>query len=219
MSTQAHSNNNRMVLLLVAGIPVTMLLAASWLWWFVVRGDLDLVGLLGTANRGQLVQPPRPLHEAPLRDEDGLAISLSDLEPRWALLVAWSGPVCDVKCERLLYLTRQIHTAMGKEYKRIRRLLVSPGGGAGMTLSLPALSDGGTLPGSVPELLDRDHRGLRDLRLERASFDALFPEQREASDTWYLVDPRGWIMMSYDDGVSYKDVIADLKFLLKNSSE
>ena len=35
--------------------------------------------------------------------------------------------------------------------------------------------------------------------------------------TWYLVDPAGWIMMSYNSEVSYKDVISDLKLLLKNS--
>jgi hypothetical protein len=28
---------NRMMLLLIAGIPVTMILAASWLWYFVAR--------------------------------------------------------------------------------------------------------------------------------------------------------------------------------------
>ena len=35
------TNNNRLVLLLIAGIPVTMILAASWLWYFVVEGDLE----------------------------------------------------------------------------------------------------------------------------------------------------------------------------------
>ena len=42
---------------LIAGIPLTMILAATWLWYFVVRGDLDLVCALGTANQGTLVQP------------------------------------------------------------------------------------------------------------------------------------------------------------------
>ena len=47
----------------------------------------------------------------------------------------------------------------------------------------------------------------------------LFEEYRVDRSTWYLVDPAGWIMMSYNGEVSYKDVMADLKFLLKNSSE
>jgi hypothetical protein len=45
----------------------------------------------------------------------------------------------------------------------------------------------------------------------------LFPEQQGDPTTWYLVDPAGWVMMAYDNQVPYKDVIADLKFLLKNS--
>ena len=33
------SANNRMVLLLIGGIPVTMILMATWLWYFVAQGD------------------------------------------------------------------------------------------------------------------------------------------------------------------------------------
>ena len=55
----------RIVLLLIAGIPLTMILAASWLWYFVANGDLDLVAALGTANNGELVTPPRDLQQLP----------------------------------------------------------------------------------------------------------------------------------------------------------
>ena len=52
MENTDRQTNNRMVLLLIAGVPLIMILSATWLWYFVVRGDLDLVGTLGTANRG-----------------------------------------------------------------------------------------------------------------------------------------------------------------------
>ena len=58
MADALPTTNNRMVLLLIGGIPLTMILAATWLWYFVARGDLDLVSMAGTANRGTLVQPP-----------------------------------------------------------------------------------------------------------------------------------------------------------------
>ena len=45
----------------------------------------------------------------------------------------------------------------------------------------------------------------------------MFPEHATDTSTWYLVDPAGWIMMSYNEEIPYKDVIKDLKFLLKNS--
>ena len=49
MTTDVNqTRNNRLVLLMIAGIPLTMILAASWLWYFVVNGDLDLVGALCT---------------------------------------------------------------------------------------------------------------------------------------------------------------------------
>ena len=110
---------NRMVLLLIAGIPVTMILAATWLWYFVVRGDLDLVGALGTANRGSLVQPPRQLDEpAPAVSRTARFQLSADLEPSWTMLVPGARRGCDAACEHSLYLTRQIHVAMGKEFNR-----------------------------------------------------------------------------------------------------
>ena len=41
---------NRTVLLLIGGLPVTMILLATWLWYYVASGELDIVGLLGTAD-------------------------------------------------------------------------------------------------------------------------------------------------------------------------
>ena len=125
MTDNNPATNNRMVLLLIGGIPLTMILAATWLWYFVARGDLDLVGMVGTANRGALVQPPRQLDDQTLRDESGLNIKFADLEPRWAMVIPAAGGRCDEACENTLYVTRQIHLAMGKEYNRLRRLYVS----------------------------------------------------------------------------------------------
>ena len=35
----AKTSNSRMVLLLIGGIPITMILVSTWLWYFVARGD------------------------------------------------------------------------------------------------------------------------------------------------------------------------------------
>ena len=71
MTDNNSTTRNRMVLLLIGGIPLTVALVATWLWYFVVRGDLDLVNILGTANRGELVQPPRQLDDQVLLDGVG----------------------------------------------------------------------------------------------------------------------------------------------------
>lgn len=212
-------NKSRLTLLLIMGIPVTMILTATWLWYFVVQGELDLVGKLGTSNRGTLVQPPRQIDEFDLRDRDGRDFSYTDVDRKWTLLVPYSGPECDARCEATLYITRQIHTAMGKELPRIRRMYVATLPLSEQALGVETLSDDRPAPQSLAAYLDQQQRGLIPLHVSEPDFDTAFTEYLSARDTWYLVDPAGWIMMSYSSEVSYKDVISDLKFLLKNSSE
>jgi hypothetical protein len=219
MADKNPATNNRMVLLLIGGIPVIMILAATWLWYFVAHGDLDLIGMVGTANRGSLVQPPRQLDDQTLRDESGLSMKFADLEPRWAMVIPAAGGRCDEACENTLYVTRQVHVAMGKEYNRLRRLYISTDSIASTQLIVRQLSDGRPAPaaGEFARYLATEHSGLQVLALSAASYTALFPEHVADASTWYLVDPAGWVMMSYNREVPYKDVIADLKFLLKNS--
>ncbi len=212
------NSNGRLVLLLIAGLPVTMILAASWLWFFVVRGDLDIVGMLGTANRGYLLQPPRQLAEAGLRRADGEPLVYAALEPQWTFVVVNEGADCDGVCEHLLYLTRQIHLATGKEYNRIRRFYVSDVSARGTRLVVDRLSDDRPLPADFSTYLAREHGDMLVLEGGSDPVQTLFAERASSPHSWYLVDPAGWIMMRYDDSVSYKDVIADLKFLLKNAS-
>ena len=212
-------NKSRLTLLLIMGIPVTMILTATWLWYFVVQGDLDLVGKLGTSNRGTLVQPPRQIDQFDLRDRDGRDFSYTDVDRRWTLLVPYSGPDCDARCEATLYVTRQIHTAMGKELPRIRRMYVANQPLSEQALAVDTLSDERPAPQSLAAYFDQQQRGLIPLHVSEPDFDTAFTEYLSARDTWYLVDPAGWIMMSYSSEVTYKDVISDLKFLLKNSSE
>lgn len=219
MTEADRANSNRLVLLLIAGVPLTVILLATWLWYFVVRGDLDLVAILGTANRGELVQPPRLLAETPLREQSGAALDYGSLEPRWTMLLPGAAGDCDAVCEHTLYVTRQIHVALGKEFNRVRRIYVSQTPVAGVRMAEETLSDGRAAPPDLAAYLAQEQRGLQALVVDRADFDRLFPEYLGDPSTWYLVDPAGWIMMSYNAEIPYKDVISDLKFLLKNSGE
>ncbi len=212
-------NNSRLVILLIAGIPVIMVLAATWLWWFVIRGDLDLVEILGTANRGDLLDPPRPLAEAGLLSPTGAALPWSNVDHQWTLLVTHQGDRCGAPCEQKLYLTRQIHLALGKEFPRVRRMLISDRAPSDTGMSVAELSDGKPAPADFSALLASEHGSVAVARMDVAAWPALFPETLTSQDVWYLVDPAGWVMMTYDSADSYKDVISDLKFLLKNSGD
>jgi len=213
----AENASNRMVLLLIGGIPVTVILASTWLWYFVAHGNLDLVGALGTANQGTLLQPPRQIDEYELRDDAGRVVRYADLPPRWTMIIPGRGARCGADCERNLYETRQIRIAMGRDFNRLRRFYVSRNTPGKTRLAVQALSDGHPAPGDFTAFLEREHGGLQALTLSPVAYDALFPEHGVDESAWYLVDPAGWVMMSYNKDDSYKDVISDLKFLLKNS--
>jgi len=196
--------NNRLTLLLIAGLPVTMILLASWLWYYVSRGEIDLVGMLGTANNGQLLDPPLPLQDVELRNSRGEQVELFSAENSlWRILIPGTGR-CDETCIQHLFYTRQIKAAMGKYSPRIERLYLSPDAMAVQTLD---------------KNLGEEHPGLKVLYTPEPAqlWDTLVP----ATDApaYFLVDPRGWIMMSYEAGSDGKAVMADLKFLLKNSSD
>ena len=106
---------------------------------------------------------------------------------------------------------------MGKEFNRIRRLYIGDRPVADVALAVAELSDGRPAPSGLAPYLQSEHRGLKALSVSPAGHAALFEELAQDASTWYLVDPKGWIMMAYNAEIPYKDVISDLKFLLKNS--
>ena len=100
----------------------------------------------------------------------------------------------------------------------MERALVTTAAPAELAFTAPALSDGRPLPASFATYVATEQRGLALLQSSPEAFAAMFPERAGEPTSWYLMDPNGWVMMRYDASVSYKDVISDLKFLLKNSN-
>lgn len=212
------AGSGRMTLLLIAGIPVIVILASTWMWYYVASGKLDIVGALGTANKGELVEPPRQVVASAWTGSAGESLDVARRRPaRWTIVVPQVSAVCDQHCEARLYETRQIHMALGKEMGRVQRMLLTPAS-APLQLAVAALSDDRPLPDNFSTYLARDQRGLDVWRGDAAAFTALFPELAQKPDSWYLMDPGGWIMMRYDPSIDYKDVISDLKFLIRNSN-
>ena len=71
----------RRVLLLIAGIPLSIMLAATLLWWAVAEGQFDIVGAMGTANHGELIVPPKSLSQRTFSD-DGACLLYTSPSPR-----------------------------------------------------------------------------------------------------------------------------------------
>lgn len=215
MTETNNRTGGRAILLLIAGLPVTMILASTWLWYFVERGDIDIIGTLGTANSGELLPDPINIQALEFEAADGTQTSLSTVEPKWTLMLVNDGPTCDAACNELLYITRQIRIAIGRDYQRTRRLLI-------VDTPIDAIQSSGepgsaydvTEPQALRPQVEREHV---DLKVWRRQDKLVVPEAQLMPNCWYLVDPSGWVMMRYSTEVNYKDVIGDLKFLLKNS--
>ena len=205
----------RLVLILIAGIPLSMMLGATVLWWAVDRGHVDILGSVGTANHGELIDPPRSVRDVVFQHE-GVAETLwQDLPAKWRLLVVQRGENCDVICQQQLYQTRQIHLALGKDFNRVGRIMLSDTAPKAVTLSPEVVQ--GAAAASLSEWLAREHAGMTALTVSSEKLSTLAPEVLSSPAQWYVVDPAGWIMMRVSDDLYYKDVISDLRFLLKNS--
>lgn len=192
-----------MALLLIAGIPLMIILASTWLWYYVASGRLDIVSVLGTANRGNLLEPPVDLAQLSPLDSSGNMFSVPDQPPLWRIVLLGRGD-CRDSCRHLLYYTRQIHTAMGKYANRIERVYLAAGAN-------PGENPLGELAGDYPR--------LNLLYTSAPAVNALLEAAGNASEPAYFVmDPEGWIILSYPADADGKDIMADLKFLLKNSS-
>ncbi|NCG06945.1 MAG: hypothetical protein GWP37_08245 [Gammaproteobacteria bacterium] len=212
MTQHKDQRGGRTILLLIAGLPVTMILAATWLWYFVERGDIDIVSALGTANSGEILANPVNIRSQSFTANDGSVTSLDALEPKWTFMVVNSGETCDTACSELLYLTRQIRIAIGRDFHRIQRVMLVDAPSAAMTIVANGAATYETRP--LKDIIESEHP---DVLIWQVGAEPIVPEQHLAERAWYLVDPSGWVMMRYASEVDYKDVISDLKFLLKNS--
>ena len=217
LTPSTQQRRARTVLLLIAGIPLSMMLAATTLWWAVDSGHVDVLGSVGTANHGALITPPRSLSETRFQHE-GVAETLwQDLPAKWRFMVVQRGDDCGNICQQQLYQTRQIHLALGKEFNRVGRIVLSDTSPAAVTLAPGIGESEDPVIQRFDDWLAREHVGILPLTLPVGELEGLVPEILTAPAQWYVVDPAGWIMMRVSDDLHYKDVISDMRFLLKNS--
>ncbi len=205
----------RLVLILIAGIPLSMMLGATALWWAVEQGHVDVVSSVGTANHGELLDPPRSMSDVVFQHE-GVAKTLwQDLPVKWQLLVVQRGDTCDEICQQQFYQTRQIHLALGKDFNRVGRVVLSDTAPKAVTITAEQEQAGSAV--SLSDWLAREHVGMTALTVASERLSELAPEVLASPAQWYVVDPAGWMMMRVSDDLYYKDVISDLRFLLKHS--
>jgi len=195
----------RWVVVGIMMLPVAVILLSSLLWWMVQRGQIDLLGMLGTHNQGTLLAPAKSIEELPLLDAKGEAFDYLAGERKWGLLIP-GGADCDEQCRQTLWLTRQLHTALGRRALYLRRYY--------LTSELP-------LAAEFAKYLAGEQPGLTVLQVDASALAKLAETAATGGGepAYYLVDKQGYIMMYYTVKHSGEQVIDDIKFLMKQTGD
>lgn len=120
-------------------------------------------------------------------------------EARWQLLVSAPG-VCAADCQQLVYLARQIQIGLGRDAGRASHALAT---------SQPLSAD-------YEALLSRDYPQLQRYSLQLERYRKAAPGAL-ATQLW-IVDPHGNLVLRYGAEVNGKNLLKDLRQLLKLSN-
>ena len=177
------------------------LLASFWLYYGTSWRPA------GRVNRGELIQPPRPLPTVELprialgADTDReAAASPAVFRSKWTLVYVGDGS-CDDSCRNTLYVMRQTRLALGTEMTRVERVFLV------------------TANCCAKDYLAHEHAGIAVLDAAGAAGGRLlsnFPAG-DTAHTLFVVDPLGNLMMRYDVRRDPRGLLVDLRRLLELS--
>ena len=165
----------------------------------------------GRTNYSALIEP-RPLPAAlPLATLSGEAVAPLSLHGQW-LLVVVAGGACDGRCERQLWLQRQLHESLGREKDRVDKVWLVDDAAPVRAETLAAIAAGGGPTGGVAP--------ARVLRVEPTALAGWLKAEagHPLEDHVYVVDPRGdWMMRAPADADPAR-LKRDLEKLLRASA-
>lgn len=157
----------------------------------------------GHTNNGTLVQPVVPVQTLNLETTSGEPFEArfgpDKVDPQWLLMVAAGN--CGSDCQELLYLARQVNIALGKNANRVSRAAAL-----------------GSVPPDLSAKWEREYSLMERLVPAEGTTPA-WPAgvNPDAEPRILLVDPFGNVMMHYGSEHSGKEILEDLKHLLKLS--
>lgn len=206
MTLPSETKRSKKLLTIILTIPIAVILLSSAVFYLAKQ---DIISFT-TVNRGVLINPPMQLGDLHPALRDGSEFLFNRAESRWVFMVV-GGRDCREACERMLYLTRQTHTAMGKKVDRVERIY---------------LATDGPLSPQLRDFLEAEHSDMTVLQVDGSVFLRNLKNldiNPFDSSTFYIVDPMGWVMMYYRAADMEqltltslgKDVLKDMGRLIK----
>ena len=126
-------------------------------------------------------------------------IGVQAQEERWQILVT-APKDCAVDCQQLVYLARQIQIGLGRDASR----------------AIHALATAQTLNSDYETKLQREYPQLQRYSLDLPAYTK-GAQSNDVPHLW-IIDPHGNLVLRYDPSVKGKDLLNDLRHLLKLSN-
>ncbi|ROO11295.1 hypothetical protein BK673_07520 [Pseudomonas fluorescens] len=120
-------------------------------------------------------------------------------EERWQILVT-APKDCAVDCQQLVYLARQIQIGLGRDAGRASHALAA---------AQPVSAD-------YDAKLTREYPQLQRYPLDATTFSKTTGDK--ATPQLWIIDPHGNLVLRYEPNVKGKDLLNDLRHLLKLSN-
>jgi cytochrome oxidase Cu insertion factor (SCO1/SenC/PrrC family) len=193
MDEQQRKKRGRMTLVFIALAFIVPVLVAAWMQRVALRE-----GVWDSTNHGTLIEPPLALRDFLLPTYTGSVFTLAELKGKWTMLYVAPSPVeCDAACKQAVYHMRQIRLALNKDMPRIQRVLLAA-------------------PESVwMEEIAAEYEGMH-IVFDIGGSNSLW-QQLEPLPGIYLIDPLGNVMMVFAPATDPRDILKDIKKLLRIS--
>lgn len=145
-----------------------------------------------TTNHGELMVPTLAV--------DKLGIDQPQDDKRlWRLVVVTSERCEEPVCQQALYVSRQVHVALGKDADRVQRWFISPH------------------PSQIAASVKTQHPNVEWLQADQQILTLALGIAHWPNGALYIIDPLGNMMMRYPPKQDGGDLLSDLQRLLKVS--
>ena len=188
-------NRKRLTLIALMALFLSPVIAA-WLW------TPDTF-----RNRGELIDPPRPLVNVQMISADGSNVDLATLFGRWTYVVFVEAG-CDESCKQLADAIERVRLSQGKNEKRVRIMVI--------TLNPDSLVSLEEIRLIMPKTIVLGVNASEKKQLLR-QFMLQGGESMSQSGRVFLVDPMGNLMMNYPAKTDPTDLRKDISRLLRAS--
>ena len=184
-NTETPQRSNATLWLLIT-ITILPIIAAYSYYYF---GDFKKFG-----NNGELINPVIDIAALKLVDENQQTIERKDLTKKWRMILV-VGKDCKQECKTSLYNMRQKNVALGKNYDRFRHMIVHT---EKMSVELS-------------ELILKEYKDALHAYTAKDTATNVFKpvDSNIYSNSIYIMDPIGNIMMSFKTGMDPKIIMKD----------